>query len=489
MRTRKGGVLVNINESKRKEREAEIEARRAIAKREHIERHKKKQAAIKAGIPPEPDPEYPEEEEELPEETFKEQIDRILSNCTLEYIQRGSYGVVFKLTYHGAIPSGFQDVETQKEAKVFVLKVQAIDFGMVVEGDKMLGNLDRETYRPTWKDLTREVTLQKTLFENALKEKIRPPCPPVLDYRKITLAELASLLDKVLPTPEKSTSTVLEAAEESATPKKITFEDGKNIDPSKYDEYEAGVILMEFIPALDIINYDMKHKLDAYKDREIKNKALRAYCTALTLGIDQGDAKHANFLFDENGTITMIDFGQARVVRDKDQSILDELIKDAEDSGNYSDLTTKLEAMHPMLKKWLTLNPYEPAEGVKPDVRLLTRFEPLKPIPIDAEIASQCQSGICEFRPIVERIRKPDPVKILTPEEMRIKELMDRRDMEVERRIEDKKAELKQKAEDELEQKAADEKAKLTKPTRRGFFSGGKRTKGKRSRKRKTRRK
>jgi len=473
MRTRKGGVLVNINESKRKEKEAEIEARRDIARREHIERHKRKQAAIKAGIPPEPEPEYPEEEEELPEETFKEQIDRIVSDCTLEYIQRGSYGVVFKLTYHGTVPSGFQDVETKEPVNVFVLKVQAIDFGMVVEEDKsLLGDLDRETYRLTWEDLTREVTLQKTLFENALKERIRPPCPPVLDYRKITLAQLASLLEKVLPTP-----------------KKITFEDGKNIDPSKYDEYEAGIILMEFIPALDIVTYQMKHEIDGYKDREIKNKALRAYCTALTLGIDQGDAKHSNFLFDEKGTITMIDFGQARVVPAIDQPKLNELIKDAEDTGDYTDLIKKLGMMHPMLKTWLLLNPYKPKEGTVPIDSLVTRFEPLKPIPISDGIANQCQSGICEFRPIVKKIRKPDPVKrTLTPAEIRIKELTDRRDAEVERRIQDKEAELKQKAEDEiaeLEQKADEEAERKS----RWKFWGGKRTKGKRSHKRKTRRK
>jgi serine/threonine protein kinase len=480
MRTRKGGVLVNINEIERKEKEAEIEAAREIIRSEAIARRKRKQDAITAGIPPEPDPVYSEEEEEEKTETFTQQINRILSYCTLEYIQRGSYGFVFKLTYHGELHSGFIDVETQKEARVFVLKVQAIDFEMVVDQAKEeLSKLDRETSRITWEKLKKEVTLQKTLFETALKAKIRPPCPPILDYRGITLADLVSLLEKVPPKPE-----------DLANPKKITFEDNRVrennvIDPSKYREYNAGVILMEFIPAIDIVMYHTKHKVDPYKDQEIKNKAFRAYCTALTLGIDQGDAKHSNFLFDENGIITMIDFGEANYVRDKPK--LDKLITDAEKTGQYSELITKLKFMHPMLKDWL-FNPYD----AKLYPSLLIKFEPLKPIPIDAGIATKCESGICHFRPPTEKIRPPDPVKrALTPYEIRVKELTDRRDAEVERRIQDKEAELKQKVEDEKaesEQKAADEKVKLATPKRWGLW-GGKRTKNKRVRKRRTRRK
>jgi len=463
MRTRKGGVLENDVVIKSADQDAEIAARIKLA-RERLLRNKVAKAEKREE---EPEPETPKDKIF---ETFKEQIDRILSNCTLEYLQRGAYGVVFKLTHYG--DSGFIDVDTKKTTNVFVLKVQAIDFEISFKDDKIpLGNLERDTKRVTWEQLKNEVTLQKKLFENALKANIRPPCPTIIDYRGITLAELVPLLKKV-----------------SLTEKKIIFQDTQSrvelIDPSKYHEYNAGIVLMEYIPAVDILTIQNGKELPPEIDIDIKNKAFRAYCTALSLGIDQGDAKPANFLFDERGVITMVDFGIAEELPEDERIELDKYIKDAERTQDFTKLKKKLGKMQPELNRWLLVSPY-----TKPTPDQVVRFEPLKPVPIEDAMAEQCQRGLSNFTPFLEKVRPPDkpsqkePVKHPKKEwtKAELDDLLYRERQERLRRLQDKEEELKQKAEDE---KAESEKSKW------GWFRrrGGKRTKDKRTRKRKTRR-
>ena len=71
-------------------------------------------------------------------ETIYQQIDRILKGSTFEYIQRGCYGFVFRVTYPG--DSGFVNHATGQPVNVFVLKVQSINMTMTptdTRGDEL----------------------------------------------------------------------------------------------------------------------------------------------------------------------------------------------------------------------------------------------------------------------------------------------------------------------------------------------------------------
>lgn len=327
-------------------------------------------------------------------ELLEDQVDRILEDdeTTFEFLQRGTYGFVFKVTYKAKkkdtgeeIPSGFIDFETGKQQRIFIMKVQAMDFEMSLkhppEGDN--AELAEDAERIEWGRLIGEVDLQKKLFERALEKNFRPPCPAILDVRRISLQKLDSYVQK-----NKNQSD-------------LVYKDHRElILPEEYDEYNAGIILMEFVPALDIIALSNVNP-DIYSKRydEIRSKVFRAYCTALQCGIDQVDVKQNNYLFGEDGTITMIDFGIAKELvytglkTKMDPTTLYGHIDEAEKTEKYTELKKYLLKYNQRLT-WL----FDTRYGK-------TVFEPLLPMPLNPELVEHCTAGLCKFKYPTERTR------------------------------------------------------------------------------------
>jgi hypothetical protein len=332
---------------------------------------------------------------------LEEQVDTILDDpeTTFEFVQRGTYGFVFKVTYNAKtedtkeeISSGFIDFETGKRQRVFIMKVQAMDFEMSLKNppEGEVTELASDSKRITWPRIIKEVDLQKTLFERALEKNIRPPCPAILDVRRISLAKLDSYVQK----NKKS--------------ELIYKDDRELIIPEEYDGYNAGIIFMEFVPALDIIELSSVNA-DMYVKRydEIRSKVFRAYCTALQCGIDQVDVKQNNYLFGEDGTITMIDFGIAEELvpglkSRMDPKTLYTLIDQAEKTEKYTELKKYLLKYNGRLT-WL----FDTRYGK-------TVFEPLLPIPLNPEIAEFCTAGLCKLTYPDERIRTQEQKDVRT---------------------------------------------------------------------------
>jgi len=345
-------------------------------------------------------------------EPLKDQVDRILAESKFDFIQRGTFGFVFKVTYNGAEPSGFIDFETGIPSTVFVLKVQAMDFEMSLNSDNP-SNLLSYSKRITWDKLTQEVKLQKDLFERALDNTFRPPCPAILDFRSITLEKLESYIKG-----------------------QVLYEDQHEaILPTEYSEYNAGMILMEFVPAPDVSTLSVMNYDDIYFPRfqEIRNKAFRTYCTALQCGVDQVDVLPQNYLFGENGTITMIDFGIAQELKPKEASELMAFIDEAE-KGDPSD-KKKRQYIH--LKTFLRKRNFRFDKWMLDDTYGITCFDPVKPLEIDSKISEQCKGGLCTIRYPAERKRTPQQI-----ETRRVRlQAEQRRDMEIEDRKERAEAE------------------------------------------------
>ena len=332
---------------------------------------------------------------------LEEQVNTILDDpeTTFEFIQRGTYGFVFKVTYNAKtkdtkeeISSGFIDFETGKRQRVFIMKVQAMDFEMALKNPPQgeVTELASDSKRIEWPRIIKEVDLQKTLFERALEKNIRPPCPAILDVRRISLAKLDSYVQK----NKKS---------------ELIYKDNRElILPEEYDGYNAGIIFMEFVPALDIIELSSVNE-DMYVKRydEIRSKVFRAYCTALQCGIDQVDVKQNNYLFGEDGTITMIDFGIAEELvpglkSRMDPKTLYTLIDQAEKTEKYTELKKYL-LKHNDRLSWL----FDTRYGK-------TVFEPLLPIPLNPEIAEFCTAGLCKIQYPDERIRTRQQIDVRT---------------------------------------------------------------------------
>jgi serine/threonine protein kinase len=432
MRTRKGGVVTSLQQ-------IEINKQKAEIKRKIYER---KMAMQTREITDDED----DEDYEVKGETISEQTDRVLNGSIFTFLQRGTYGGVFSAKYNDKLgKSGFFDFETKTPVNDFIVKVQAIDFEMSFPEHKEIAELGRETTKISLQKLRKEVTLQNALVEKALIHNLLPPCPSILSYKIVDLRQLDSYVKG-----------------------QIVFEDeGVKIEPMDYSRHSAAIVIMEFVSAPDIISIQQKTP-DIYlsKFQEIRNKTFRAYCTALSLGVDQRDVKTSNYLFSEDGRITMIDFGEAvpttpemlklvsfynkekfdvylkhqpKIVELIDKAEkgnfkilrkvlsqhpeLDKLINEKEE-GNYEKIIELLKAEHPKLYKMIKTHGGLEGKNYRElreylcdyneiledwlldDEYGFTVFEPVKPISLNEDIAQECRSGLCELTVPIERPRK-----------------------------------------------------------------------------------
>ena len=320
-------------------------------------------------------------------EPIRIQTNRILTKSTIEYLSRGRFGFVFKVTYHDEEPSGFVD-ENDVEVRVFILKVQGIDM-------RMKRTEDREPYKPedeydshdlfpyssnvNWGDVVREAMLQQQIYERALDKELMPPCPAILFYGSITAEEF-----------------------ETYTKVKLVYKKDIEKDPINsrdLNAYRMAIILMEYVDGTDLVS--IPDEIYFPRAQELINKAFRTYVTALKCGVLQGDPQAQNFLL-SGDNVTLIDFGSARKLLDIENRVLEPIIQKAEDETQGKTrcrpLIQKLLDMespdkdYKILEKWL-LRPQLSATEKWLGPTLTTLAPDIK---LDEKVVQQCKAGLCK---------------------------------------------------------------------------------------------
>jgi serine/threonine protein kinase len=344
---------------------------------------------------------------------------RILGHplTTIDYLSRGTFGFVFKVTYNGAEPTGFVD-ENDTEVRVFILKVQSIDMRMKrtedpepeKEEDKEIPVYSKEV---DWDDVVNEVILQQKMYECALESDLIPPCPAILFYGSITADQF-----------------------ESYKKGYFVYKDKDEILPRDYNSLRVSIILMEYVHAKDLT--EIPHEIYVPRYQEIRDKAFRTFVTALQCGVLQRDPHPQNFLLSDDGNITMIDFGAARKLYKKESSELEPLIQKAEE-GNCKSLIHKLLHMddekYKILEKWL----FRPEESLR-GIRIAPTLTTLAPaIKLPEKIAPRCKEGICNIKS--ETLPKRNPI---SEETKAYRVARERLDMELKDREDRAQAELEE---------------------------------------------
>ena len=385
-------------------------------------------------------------------EPIQIQTHRILSKSKIEYLSRGRFGFVFKVTYEGEEHSGFVD-ENGVEVRVFILKVQGIDMRMKRTED--LEPVKREVEYDShdglfpyssiveWSDVVREAKLQQQIYERALDKQLMPPCPAILFYGSITADNF-----------EKNTKV------------KLVYKSRLEKDPINSRDlkaYRMAIILMEYVHGKDLVAIPDEVYLP--RAQELINKAFRTYVTALKCGVLQGDPQAQNFLL-SGDDVTLIDFGAARKLLSIESRELEPIIQNVE-QGKTScrPLIKKLLDMEPddeeyqILETWL-LKPQLSKTGTLIGPTLTTL---LPSITLDDKIVENCKAGLC----------KPSS---LLPD----RETLSAETIAENKRIEDERyAQIKADRETEREEESARKKTKCEEEVKqKGFCSvmGGKRT-------------
>lgn len=323
-------------------------------------------------------------------EPIRIQTYRILSKSKIEYLSRGRFGFVFKVTYEDEEHSGFVD-ERDVEVRVFILKVQGIDMRMKrtedpepvkpeFEYDSREDGLFPYSSNVNWNDVVREATLQQQIYESALDKKLMPPCPAILFYGSITADDF-----------------------EKKTKVKLVYKEGRlekdPINSRDLKAYRMAIILMEYVHGKDLVAIP---EVYLPREQELRNKAFRTYVTALKCGVLQGDPQAQNFLL-SGDDVTLIDFGSARKLLSIESRLLEPMIQKAEDETQEEKtrckpLIKKLLELEPededykTLEKWL-LRPQLSATNKWLGPTLTTLFPSIK---LDDIIVEQCKAGLCK---------------------------------------------------------------------------------------------
>jgi len=355
-------------------------------------------------------------------ESIRDQVYRILSHpdTVFQYISRGTYGEVFKVTYSGT-DSGFEGEEAAEKPKVhvkeFILKVQGIDMRLkhVSEPEP---NRSEEQYEKDgefypysrkikWDELCEEVELQQHIYTCALKKTLMPPCPAILFYDGITAEQF-----------------------ETFTKGQLVYKDGygrlEHVPPIKsrdFRAYRLGIIFMEYVHSEDLSI--VPHERYAAKYQEIESKALRTYVTTLQCGVLQGDPKPQNFLLTEDDNVVLIDFGIARKLTKREVDELEPMMQEAE-AGNCDNLRKKLTQMEPENYKCLHLLIFRPTI-FKSGKRVYPTLAPA--IHVSKDTADKYIKGVSKWTPTLPRRESLSAETIAEPA------LIQRRDMEAEDRI------------------------------------------------------
>ena len=270
----------------------------------------------------------------VPGEEIRDQVYRILIHplTKIEYMSRGKFGQIFKVTYYGT-DSGF--VEGAEHVKVFILKVQGINIRLkhTSRNDPNRPKKDYEDFNDlypytditSWDELSKEVQLQQNIIKCALDKHLMPPCPSILFHEGITAEQFETFLPGQF---------VYKVGEDR-------LEEVKPIHSRHFKDCHMGIIFMEYVQSEELPNVYERYKAKVY---EIESKALRAYCTALQCGVLQSDPNPQNFLLTEDDNVVLIDFGVARPLTPAEVVEIDKLVKKAE-AGDSEELRLKLTEM------------------------------------------------------------------------------------------------------------------------------------------------
>lgn len=378
----------------------------------------------------------------LSEETL---IRRILRDpgTTIEYVSRGTFGFIFKVTYRGTDASGFED-EDKKPVNVFILKVQGIDMRMKRREDPDPHKPESEyteddglfpySKQVNWDHhVVQEALLQQQVYVSSIEKGIMPPCPSILYYGSITASELEKYLKRSY----------------------FVFEEyGQMPLERDYQHFRVAIIFMEYINGESLFNLSD----ELFWDQGLRNKAFRSYCTAIECGVLHRDPQPQNFLVSGDNVI-LIDFGSASKII-SETTTFEKFIQKAE-QGNCLPLINALKARDPdnLLDDWL----FKPIKHAGREIITTT----LAPKTMLHEKKQACMDGRCDIkrRPLVDRLplSRETIAENKRIEDERYAKMKDDRDAEEREESERKKA----RCEEEVKEK--------------GFCSvmGGKRTRKK----------
>jgi RIO-like serine/threonine protein kinase len=286
-------------------------------------------------------------------------VKQLIQESTLELFSHGTKGIVYKVHYHGA-DSGFLDVLTGRPATTFIMKIIPIDMLILFKR----GYVDRSDNLRYVKE---EVYAQSKVYKDSLDHHGCAPCPAVLHDFVYTVKELEFMNASYA----YGFDTVVEV-------------------PTQDQDLRAGVIFMECLSSSMTLT-----KMNRTPNLSQRRDAIRLLFMALECGIDHGDPVTDNFLVDDKGQLTLIDFGSAKQLTPEETSRLKRM-----DMVELQREFTKRYKLH----TWLLEEPFE-----------MGPYPPRLP----DKTVEQCREGLCYLN-IDE--------SLLTNEEARYHELYERQE-------------------------------------------------------------
>jgi len=245
-------------------------------------------------------------------ESLDKHVKRIIANSRSELISHGQYGFVYKLDYE---ESGFMDYEHGIPVTTFVMKLIPIDMYMAHRIDY---DYARRTNDILY--LTREIAYQRKVYKESLEKHGYAPCPAVIHHFVYTVGELDTLL------PDQFV---------------YMYGDDRPMLTTHDKTLRVGVLFMECMPG----NSRSLYK-ESLKDKSIvaqkKAEATRLYCMALECGINHRDAHLKNFLINDEGRLTLIDFGVAEPLKERERTVLALIPPDESEDTELRDELRKL---------------------------------------------------------------------------------------------------------------------------------------------------
>ena len=322
---------------------------------------------------------------EIPsDEPLDDHVKRIITNSRRKLISHGMYGFVYSVAFED---SGFIDYERGIPATTFVMKLIPIDMYMAHRVDGQYARRTRDI-----RQVNREIAFQRKVYKESLEKHGYAPCPAILHQFFYTIEDVNRLF-----------------------PGEFSYAYGEDrpMVHTHNKELRIGVLFMEYMGP----NPRSLYK-EYLKDRSIvaqkKGEATRLYCMALECGINHRDAHSNNFLINDDGRLTLIDFGIARELTEEEMSIIAMIPPDESHDTTLRDEIRKLSTIS---NQWFlddpfTIGPYPP--------------------PLPEEVVEKCKDGLCA----IEYNDHDDPREIAIRTMLAERALAKKNALERKRRIE-----------------------------------------------------
>ena len=325
---------------------------------------------------------------------------QIIQESRLELFSHGTKGIVYKVHYPGA-DSGFLDVLTGRPATTFIMKIIPVDMLILFKN----GYIDRSG---NLRHIKQEVYAQSKVYKDSLDNHGCAPCPAVLHDFVYTVKELQFMNASYA----YGFDTVVEV-------------------PTQDQDLRAGVIFMECVSSTTTMT--RTPNLSQRRD------AIRLLFMALECGIDHGDPVTDNFLVDDTGQLTLIDFGSSKQLSPEETSRLKRM-----DMTELKREFTKRYKVH----TWLLEEPFE--------------MGPYPPRLSDKTV-EQCREGLC-YLDIDEGLLTNEDARYheLYERQERIKEQHRQREREARERERDQQRERQKRERERADRERETERQKRT---------------------------